>query len=242
MKEAISMANNPDRIHTEYRIRLNISRPDPATYKDFKDFPAAAISDSFRKRQTLPPDVKPVYPGMPKIVGPAITAHVTPGDELLALKAIEIAQPGDVIVVAGARSPRFSLWGGIMSLMAKTKGVAALITDGMIRDVEDIEAMGFPIYATGVTPVAPVMDIPPGELNLPITFGDVVIEPGDLIVADWDGVVAVPQRHIEAVDVAIRARLEKEAAWEHEIRTNKTDVLKDTVDALLAQRTVEYLD
>lgn len=236
------MANHRDRVLPEYRIRLNISRPDPARWKEFEQFPVAAISDAFRKRQTLPADIKPVYPSMPKIVGPAVTAHVTPGDELLALKAIEVAQPGDVIVLSGARSPRFSCWGGIMSLMAKTRGVAGLVTDGMIRDVADIEEIGFPIYATGVTPVAPVMDIPPGDLNLAITFGEVVVEPGDLIVADRDGVVVVPQRRIEEVAAAVRARLQKEAEWEREIRTNGTHILKDVVDGLLAKRTVQYLD
>lgn len=236
------MAQSSDRVRPEYRIRRTFPRPNADLYANFKDYPTAAISDAFRKRQTLPPEIKAVYSPAPKIVGPAVTVLATPGDEILALKAIELAKPGDVIVVAGAKSDRFSFWGGIMSLMAKERGVAGLVTDGLIRDVADMERMQFPVYAAGVTPMAPVMDVPPGELNLPLAFGNVVIHPGDLIVADRDGVVVVPQADIAAVDAAVKARLAKEAEWEREIRANKTMILKQVVDDLLASRTVEYVD
>lgn len=226
-----------DRVTVEYRIRLSFDRPSPASYDVFRSYATANISDAFYKRQTLPHDIKPVYPGCPGIVGPALTAQVTPGDELLALKAIQIARPGDVIVVVGAYSPRFSLWGGIMSTMAKVRGVAGLVTDGLVRDAAQTRAIGFPIYARGLTPMAPCMNVPPGELNYPITFGTAEIHPGDLIVADEDGVVCVPQEQIEAVDAAVRARIAKEEAWLREIEATGGMILKDTVDRLLAART-----
>lgn len=226
-----------DRVTVEYRLRLSISRPNPASYASFHSYAAANISDAFFKRQTLPHHIKPVYAGCPGIVGPALTAQVTPGDELLALKAIEIAQPGDVIVVVGAYSPRFCLWGGIMSTMAKARGVAGLITDGLVRDVDETRRAGFAIYAAGVTPLAPCMNVPPGELNYPIMFGTAEIRPGDLMVADEDGVVCVPQDQIAAVDAAVQARMEKERAWRREIEQTRRMILKDTVDKLLAART-----
>ena len=226
-----------DRVAVEYRLRLSISRPDPSSYKGFHAYATANISDAFFKRQTLPHHIKPVYAGCPGIIGPAITAQVTPGDELLALKAIEIAQPGDVIVVVGAYSPRFSLWGGIMSTMAKVRGVAGLITDGLVRDVDEIKAVQFPVYAAGLTPAAPCMNVPPGELNYPITIGSAEIRPGDLMVADEDGVVCVPQDQIAVVDAAVRARIEKEEGWRREIEKTRGMILKDVVDRLLAART-----
>lgn len=226
-----------DRVSVEYKLRLSFKRPDPASYASFRAYATANISDAYFKRQTLPHHIKPVYAGCPGIVGPAITVQVTPGDELLALKAIEIAEPGDVIVVVGAYSPRFSLWGGVMSTMAKARGAAGLITDGLVRDVDETRRAEFVIYAAGLTPMAPCMNVPPGELNYPITFGTAVIHPGDLMVADEDGVVCVPQGEIAAVDAAVRARIAKEQAWHDEIRCTRAMILKDTVDKLLASRT-----
>lgn len=197
---------------------------------------------------TAGPAILPVNEYSGRIAGSSVyepciasdrSGGVTPGDELLPLKAIEIAQPGDVIVVVGAYSPRFSLWGGIMSIMAKTRGVAGLVTDGLVRDAAQTRAIGFPIYAAGLTPMAPCMNVPPGELNYPISFGTADIRPGDLIVADEDGVVCVPQEQIEAVRAAVRARIEKEDAWLREIEETRGMILKDTVDRLLAARTTE---
>ena len=225
-----------DRVSVEYKLRLSFTRPDPATYAAFRGYATANISDAYFKRQTLPHHIKPVYAGCPGIVGPAITVQVTPGDELLALKAIEITQPGDVIVVVGAYSPRFSLWGGVMSTMAKVRGAAGLITDGLVRDVDETRRAGFAIYAAGLTPMAPCMNVPPGELNYPIIFGTAVINPGDLMVADEDGVVCVPQAEIPVVDAAVKARIAKEQAWHNEIQRTRSMILKDTVDKLLAAR------
>jgi len=226
-----------DRVTVEFKLRLSFARPDPASYASFRQYATANISDAYHKRQTLPHHIKPVYAGCPGIVGPAITIQVTPGDELLALKAIEIAEPGDVVVAVGAYSPRFCLWGGVMSTMAKVRGVAGLITDGLVRDVAETRAAGFPVYAAGVTPCAPCINVPPGELNYPITFGSAVIRPGDLMVADEDGVVCVSQEEIPAVDAAVRARIEKEQGWHREIQRTRGMILKDLVDKLLAART-----
>jgi 4-hydroxy-4-methyl-2-oxoglutarate aldolase len=231
-----------DRVMPEYRIRLRIDRPDPASYAEYVEFPTACISDAFRKRQTLPPAIKPVWGPPGRIVGPAVTVKATPGDEILALKAIEMAQPGDVIIVAGADHELNCFWGGIMSNMAKARGVAALVAHGMIRDVAQCREAGFPIWATGVTPVAPNMDVPPGELNLPITIGEVTIYPGDLVVADEDGVVIIPQAQIAAVAEAVKIRMAMEDSWLKTIHETKQMILKNSVETLLAKRTVEYLD
>ena len=226
-----------DRVTVEFKLRLSINRPDPASYAAFRSYATANISDAYFKRQTLPHDIKPVYAGCPGIVGPAITVQVTPGDELLPLKAIEIARPGDVIVVVGAYSPRFSVWGGVMSTMAKARGVAGLITDGLVRDVAEIKEAGLAVYAAGLTPAAPCMNVPPGELNYPIVFGSAEIHPGDLMVADEDGVVCVLQGDIVGVAAAVQARIAKETGWRQEIEKTRGMILKDTVDRLLAART-----
>lgn len=226
----------------EYRIKNNFNRPNQEKYKEFLNFPTATISDAFRKRQALPHKIKPVWSPVSRIVGPAITVNATSGDEILALKAIETAERGDVIVVAGNSRSSTSFWGGIMSTMAKKRGVVALITEGMTRDLSECREIEFPIWATGISPIAPHMDVPPGDLNLPIAIGEVIIHPGDLVVADEDGVTIVPQDKIHVTKKAVKKRIEAEKDWLEEINKTKEMILKDRVDNLLEKRTVEYLD
>ncbi|HHY09938.1 MAG TPA: RraA family protein [Firmicutes bacterium] len=228
-----------DRVMPEYRIRADFDRPDKQQYEELINFACAGISDAFRKRQTLPTEVKPLYAECPRIVGPALPVHATPGDELLALKAIEVAKPGDVIVVAGVRSEQFSFWGGIMSLMAQKRQVAGLVTDGQVRDLEEIKEIKFPVYCTGHLPTAPCMDVPPGDLGYPMPFGRVIVSPGDIVVADPDGVVIVPKDYIAAVIEAVKNRVIKEEGWQKQIEATKEMILSDTVKAILARRTVD---
>lgn len=231
------MANS---LRPDYRIRTDFTRPDPARYAAFIDYPTAAISDSFRKRQTLPHNVKPLYPGCPKVVGPALTIQATPGDEILALKALELAQPGDVIVVSGARSEYFSLWGGIMSNTASARGIAGLVTDSLVRDIDEVRELNFPIYCTGHVPTAPNMDSPPGDMGYPIPFGQVIINPGDIIVADEQGVVVVPQDELEALSEAVIWRLEWESKRISNVHETKIVGSTEKVKALLDRREVEW--
>ena len=227
-----------DRVTGEYRLRLSFDRPEPGSYDDFRDIATANISDAFYKGQTLPHEIRPVYHGCPGFVGPAVTVLISPGDELLSLKAIDIAEPGDVIVVTGGYSPRFSVWGGVMCTMAKAKGVAGLVTDGLVRDVAQIRALAFPVYAAGVTPVGTSHDVPPGALNYPITIGIAHIRPGDLIVADEDGIVCVPQEQIGSVRSAVRVRVEKENTWLAQIDKSRGLIppFRELVEKSLAAR------
>jgi len=229
------MAEQNERV--EYRLRLSFERPDDEVVAQYRDLPSATISDALRKQQTLPHNIKSVYTPFEKIVGPALTVAVSPGDELLALKAIEIAEPGDVIIVSGAGPSKFSLWGGIMSTMAKVRGVAGLVTDGLVRDVDQCRQLPFTIFAAGVTPVAPSIDVPPGSLNYPITFGEVIVHPGDLIVADEDGVVIVPKGQLVDVAEDVRGRLRREEEWLEKIYATRSMILTDRVDSALNNRT-----
>src|SRR5699024_10925695 len=140
-------------------------------YKSYSNYPTATISDAMKKRNALPQNIKPVWGDSHHIYGTAVTVSASPADEVLPLKSIDIARPGDVIIVANNVFPYKALWGGIMSTMAKVKGVKGLITDGMVRDIGEIRELEFPIWASGITPIAPSTDIPPGELNLPVSIG-----------------------------------------------------------------------
>jgi len=226
----------------EYRINWDFARPDPTTYQKMLGYPVATISDILGKRNVFPDYIKSVYTPAKRIVGPAWTIQQSPGDELLVLKAIEVAKPGDVIVIIGSEKASFCVWGGIMAMMAKARGLGGMVTDGLVRDVVQITQTGFPIHARGSTPLAPTMDVPPGDMNFPIWIGEAEVRPGDVIVADDDGVVAVPQEKICAVCDAVDARLELEEEWIKKIHATKQMILADRVNSLLESRTCQFHD
>ena len=112
-------------------------------------------------------------------------------------KSLDIAQPGDVIVIDGSRSPASAVLGDLVSTKARHRGVAGFVVDGLIRDLPAIRALGdFPVFARGVTPIGP-MHRGPGEINYPIAAGGIVVNPGDMIVGDLNGVVVVPREFAE---------------------------------------------
>ncbi|MEA4884552.1 MAG: RraA family protein [Clostridia bacterium] len=197
---------------TGFKIYTSIERPAKGIVEQYRGFVAANISDSMSRLFTMDYRVGPVYKPMSKLCGTAITVQARPGDNLLSLKAIEIAQPGDVIVIATQGDTSLSVWGGFMSMMAAKKGIAGVVTDGVIRDVEQSRETGLPIYAVGVTPAAPTKE-GAGQINTSISCGGVVVEPGDIVVGDEDGVVVVPRREAEAVVEKVRERIAKEDAW-----------------------------
>ncbi|HBI55373.1 MAG: RraA family protein [Eubacteriales bacterium] len=228
-----------DRVLPEYRLRMEFQRPDKEVVAKFFKLPIAAISDSMYKRNTLSSWFKPAYSPFKQFAGPAFTVQALPGDELLALKAIETAQPGDVVVVAGTSQTSCALWGGIMTTMAKARGVAALVTDGLVRDVDEIRGCEFPVFCHGITPVAPVMDAGSGDMNFPIALGGVVVNPGDIVVGGEDGVVVVPRDLASQVVKAVEFRVQKENGWLERIHTDKEMILAGKVKELLSKRTVK---
>ncbi len=197
---------------TGFKIYTSVERPAKEIVDQYRGFVAANISDSMGRLHTMDYRINPVYKPMRKLCGTAITVQARPGDNLLSLKAIEVAQPGDVIVIATQGDTSLSVWGGFMSMMAAKKGVAGVVTDGVIRDVEQSREADLPIYAVGVTPAAPTKE-GTGQINTSISCGGVVVEPGDIVVGDEDGVVVVPRREAEAVAEKVRDRIAKEDAW-----------------------------
>lgn len=197
---------------TGFKIHISIERPPKNVVDIYKDFVAANISDSMGRLHTMDYRIKPVYHPMPKLCGTAFTVQARPGDNLLSLKAIELAQPGDVIVIATQGDTSLSVWGGFMSIMAARKGIAGVVTDGVVRDVEQTRGVSFPVYAVGVTPAAPTKE-GTGQINTTISCGGVVVEPGDIVVGDEDGVVVVPRLEAESLIDKIRERIKKESDW-----------------------------
>jgi regulator of RNase E activity RraA len=175
-----------------FRIRFEIDRPDPELVARFASFEIADISDLMNRLYTLGDGIRPVTDPDLRLLGTACTVKCYPGDNLMVHKSLDVAQPGDVIVVNTSGSNASAVLGELVSLKARHRGVAGFVVDGLIRDVTAIRALGdFPVFARGVTPIGP-LHRGPGELNYPICAGGVVVNPGDIIVGDPNGVVCIP--------------------------------------------------
>jgi regulator of RNase E activity RraA len=223
-----------------FRIRDDVERPDSEVVAGFGAFETPAISDLMNRLYTMVPDIHPMTgPGL-RILGPACTVRVYPGDNLMVHKSLDIAEPGDVIVVSAGGSPMNAVLGDLVSTKARHRGVAGFVVDGFIRDLPAIRDLGdFPVFARGVTPIGP-LHRGPGEINHPIAAGGIVVHPGDLIVGDANGVVVVPQDIIE--DLLQRLTDRANAETQYTSAVARGDFNNDWVDALLRENGVAGLE
>jgi RraA family protein len=176
-----------------FRVRSDVTRVDPAIVQGFAGVPTPDISDFLNRLYAFAPEISCLTGSHHRLCGPACTVRVFPGDNLMVHKSLDVARPGDVIVVAGSGSRTSNaVLGDILCTKAKHRKIAGFIVDGLIRDLPGIMQLDFPVFAVGTTPIGP-LHRGPGEINYPIACGGVVIHPGDLIVADAAGVVVVPQ-------------------------------------------------
>jgi regulator of RNase E activity RraA len=222
-----------------FKLKKSVRRPPADLVAQLAQFAAANVSDIQGRQLTMRSEIHPVtFPGR-KIVGPALTVKARPGDNLMAMKVIELARPGDVIVISSDGEANLSVWGGIMSMMAVRRGIAGVVTDGVVRDVAQCREANLAIWATGLTPVGPTK-LGPGQINQPLSCGGVIVNPGDVILADEDGVV-VPQDELEAVIGRSHERVAREEGWLARIAQDDFSPLVDT-DAALRAMGCEILD
>jgi RraA family protein len=156
------------------------------------------------------------------MAGTAVTVHTRPGDNLAIHRAFDFCRPGDVLVIDGAGDLTQALMGEIMASYAESLGVQGLVIDGAIRDVGALRQREFPVYARGVTHRGPYKN-GPGEINVPVTVGGMVVHPGDIIVGDEDGLLAIAPADVEAVIEGARRQHAKEAAALKSIADGKFD-------------------
>ncbi len=160
-------------------------------------YPSSILADVAGRRGALSGRIAPLSPSM-RIAGPAITVEVRPGDNLMLHAAMAVAQPGDVIVVDGKGDLSSALMGEIMSQQCVALGIVGVVIDGAVRDSEAIRELGFPMFAAGLNPNGPTKFVP-GRLNHPISIGGVSVNPGDLVVADADGVTIIEREKAAAM-------------------------------------------
>jgi len=178
-------------------------------------------------------------PASPSLCGPAFTVKVPEGDNLMLHKAMDLAEPGDVLVVDAGGDPHRAVFGDLIVTYCRKRGIAGIVVDGAIRDRKTIGALtDFPVYATGVCPNGPWKN-GPGEIGFPVTCGGVIVRPGDIIVGDLDGVIVVPLAEADAVAAATDKILANEEKIVAEI-TGKGTYTRPWVETKLAALGCEY--
>jgi regulator of RNase E activity RraA len=216
-------------------LRKNPSAPQASAeiLQALRELPLAALSDNMH-RNIGTTGIQPYHKaGEKTMAGTAVTAKSRGGDNLTYLRALEFCRPGDVLVVDACGDLQNAVIGGILTYYAATIGLSGVVVDGALRDVAEIRSREFPVYARGVTHRGPYKD-GPGEINVPITVGGMVINPGDIVVGDQDGLLAIPQDDgVQALIEKARAVLVAEAATIHAMTEGRWD--RAFIDALEAR-------
>lgn len=221
------------------QIRRSILRPDPAILARFANVQTEHLADAMDGRGALDYQIKPIDPARARFVGSAVTCLCGPGDNLAVVATLPFLQPGDVIVAATDAFSALAVIGRRVTGMARNRGAAAIVTDGLARDVPGIRASGVPVFCRGVTPNSANAS-GPGTVGEPVVIGGVAVSSGDVVIGDEDGVVIVPAGRIE--DVLIR--LEGVRAREDDLAAKLAAGLgvPRRITELLASPQVRYLD
>jgi 4-hydroxy-4-methyl-2-oxoglutarate aldolase len=218
-------------------MRRGFPRPAAADVAALAGALTGHVVDALGGRGALDYTIKPLAPVAAPLVGVAMTCRAGPADNLGLFAALAAASPGDILVAACDAYNLTAVTGDLLLGMAKNRGVAGLVTDGLVRDLPGILAVGLPVYCRGLSPNSPDRN-GPGSVGLPVVVGGVPVDAGDVIVADADGVVVVPQARLKAVIAALRDVRAAEAALEAKVKAGLE--LPDNIRALLASdRVVE---
>ena len=175
--------------------------------KEFLTLPVANVSDSMWRLTAGGSRLRPMHKSG-QMAGPALTVKSRPGDNLMLHKAIDMAEPGDIIVCDAGGDLTNSLMGELLLAHAIKRGVGGFVLDGAVRDVEAFLEVNLPVFAAGVSHRGPYKD-GPGEINVSVAIDGMVIEPGDLVIGDWDGVLSIPLDDVESI---LKKTNEKQAA------------------------------
>ncbi|MGJ7570942.1 RraA family protein [Variovorax sp. RB2P76] len=215
-------------------IRKNPSAPQvaPAIIAALQDIPVAALSDNLH-RNIGSVGLHPYHrPGHKTMAGTAVTVKTRGGDNLTPMRAFEFCRPGDVLVIDAGGDITNAVIGGILSFYTATIGTAGLVLDGAIRDVAEIRERDYPVYARGVNHRGPYKD-GPGEINVPVSVGGMIVNPGDIVVGDQDGLLAFSSDEAELLIEKARAHLETEARTIQAMKEGRWD--RSFLDALEAR-------
>lgn len=228
------MATNPPAL----TVRRNFARPPESLVRQLAAAPTGWVVDGNGRRGALDWRIGPLTRAQ-RFCGVALTVWSRARDNLAPYAAIQFARPGDVMVIATDAYEEASVVGDILVGMAKNQGVSAFVTDGMVRDIDGLNAVGIPVFARGLSPNSPYKD-GPGTIGLPISLGGVAVEAGDVMVGDQDGVVVVARANLERVVEALAEIRAKEEKMEKLVASGAK--LPPGMEQMIAEKGVRFVD
>ena len=221
-------------------IVRNIQRADREVARRLGVFGVATVHEAQGRIGLMRPYMRPIYAAA-RVGGTAVTVLCHPGDNLMLHAAIEIVQPGDVLVVATTSESTDGMFGDLLAVSCRARGVEGLVIDAGVRDTADIAAMQFPVWAKAISAQGTVKNTA-GHVNVPIICGGTIVNPGDVMVGDADGVVVVQRDSAEEVTRLAAERVKKEETTRERLRNGELGVDFYGLRAKLKELGVEYID
>lgn len=220
-------------------IKKTWQRPSLTTINRLRGVQTGQAIDAMDGRGALDAAIKPLQPSCSSILGTAITCETGPNDNLAILGALAIAQRGDVLISATEGFAHSAVFGDNTAIMAKNKGLAGVVIDGMMRDLAGLLPVGLPLFCRGITPNSCVRS-GPGRVGFPVAIGGVTIHSGDIVVGDRDGIVIVPQADLDRLLPRIDAILKAEAETQAKIKAGFDNL--GGINDLLKSPKVRFVD
>jgi len=218
----------------------NIRRPDPDVVRRLGVQGVATVHEAQTRTGLMRPYMRPIYTSA-RLAAPAVTVHCAPGDNLMIHAAVEVCKPGDVLVVTTFSECTDGFFGDLLATSLRAHGVVGLIIDAGVRDVADLTAMDFPVWSKAISAQGTVKATP-GWVNTSVVCAGAIVNPGDVIVADIDGVVVVPRDLAAAVAELGEARVAKEEVSRAAYKAGALGVERMGLRAKLKELGVEYVD
>ena len=223
-----------------HKVVRNIKRPDPEVVRELGELGVATVHEAQGRTGLMKPYMRPIYPSA-RAAGTAVTISSQPGDNLMIHAAMEVCKPGDILVVTTTSESTDGMFGELLGVSCEAHGVVGLITDAGVRDTAELTAMDFPVWARAISAQGTVKSTA-GSVNVPVVCAGMTVNPGDVIVADADGVVVVPRTQAAAVAQAGRDRIDKEAKTRERLRNGELGVDFYGLREKLKQLGVNYVD
>jgi 4-hydroxy-4-methyl-2-oxoglutarate aldolase len=221
-----------------HKIVRKIQRPDPEAVKILGELGVATVHEAQGRTGLMKTYMRPIYPAA-RVAGPAVTVLCQSGDNLMIHAAVEVCQPGDVLVVTTGSDSTDGMFGDLLATSLVAHGVLGLIIDAGVRDVSELTAMDFPVWSRAISAQGTVKATA-GSVNIPIVCAGAAIQPGDVVVGDMDGVVVVPRENAAEVAKASQARVAKEEKNRHSLRSGELGLDMYGLRAKLKELGVEW--
>jgi 4-hydroxy-4-methyl-2-oxoglutarate aldolase len=223
-----------------HKIVRKISRPDAEAVKLLGELGVATIHEAQGRTGAMSPYMRPIYLAA-RASGPAVTVSCQPGDNLMVHAAVEVCQPGDVLVVVTTSESTDGMFGDLLGTSCQAHGVAGLFIDAGVRDTTELTEMKFPVWAKAISPQGTVK-ASPGSVNVPVVCAGMLVNPGDVIVGDADGVVVVPRAAAAEVAKAAQQRIAKEEKTRQRLAKGELGLDFYGLRAKLKELGIEYVD